>query len=145
MNITATIALAFTAAFNTTPAQLPPLPAPMPQVQTVEEYVRDYYADKPILADIAQCESHMRQFDKDGSVLHGEVVYQDLGLMQVNETYHGVTAKKLGLDLYTMQGNLAYARFLYDKEGSTPWNSSKPCWGKTKSAKAAAAVVAINK
>jgi len=113
----------------------------MPQSQTVEEYVREYYADTPILADIAACESHFRQYDKNGSVLHGEVVYEDIGLMQVNETYHQKTADKLGLDLTTMQGNLAYAKYLYEKEGTAPWNSSKPCWGKSKNV----SVVAINK
>ena len=112
----------------------------MPQAQTVEEYVREYYADTPILADIAGCESKFRQYDKNGSVLHGEVVYQDIGLMQVNETYHKAVADKLGLDINTMQGNLAYAKYLYEKEGTTPWNSSKVCWGKSKNAQ----VVALN-
>lgn len=144
MHLTASFALALSAAFGINQGAAVALPAPMPQVQTVEEYVRDYYADEPILADIAQCESHMRQFDKSGSVLHGEVVFEDLGLMQVNETYHGKTADKLGLDLYTIQGNLAYARYLYDKEGTTPWNSSKPCWGKSKNYKNAP-TVAVNK
>ena len=148
MNLTASLAIAISAAFNVTPAQMPPLPTPMPQAQTVKEYVQEYFADEPILVDIAQCESHMRQFDSNGSVLHGEVVYQDLGLMQVNETYHGATAAKLGLDLYTMQGNLAYARYLYDKEGTTPWNSSKACWSKSQDYKDAQAatqtVVTIN-
>jgi hypothetical protein len=116
------------------------LPAPMPEVQTVEEYVREYYADTPVMADIASCESHFRQFDSTGSVLRGEVVHEDLGLMQVNETYHGATAKKLGLDLYSIQGNLAYAKYLYEEEGTEPWNSSWACWSKKGHAS-----VAINK
>jgi hypothetical protein len=144
MHLTASIALAFSAAFNVSP-QTTPLPAPMPTVQTVDQYVRDYFADTPILADIAVCESHMRQFGSNGSVLHGEVVYEDLGLMQVNETYHGSTAKKLGLDLYTIQGNLAYGKYLYEQEGTEPWNSSKACWGKSKNNPENKKVVAINK
>lgn len=144
MNFTASVALAISAAFNVNATQMPPLPAPMPQVQTVKEYVHEYFADEPILAAIAQCESHMRQFDKNGSVLHGEVVYEDLGLMQVNETYHGKAADKLGLDLYTIQGNLAYGRYLHEKEGTTPWNSSKACWSKSQAYKNSL-VVAINK
>ena len=145
MNITATIALAISAAFNVTPAQMPPLPAPMPQVQTVEQYVRGYFADEPILAEISSCESHFRQFDKNGNVLHGEVVYEDMGLMQVNSTYHGKTAAALGLDLSTMQGNLAYGRYLYNKEGTTPWNSSKACWSKSQVYKDSQTALAINK
>ena len=145
MHLTTSFALALSAAFGVNQAQMEAqLPAPMPTVQTIEEYVRDYFADEPILADIAKCESRMRQFDKSGSVLHGEVVFEDLGLMQVNESYHGKIAEKLGLDLYTIQGNLAYARYLCEKEGSTPWNSSKACWGKSKNNKSAP-IVAINK
>ncbi|TSC69339.1 MAG: hypothetical protein G01um101456_244 [Parcubacteria group bacterium Gr01-1014_56] len=145
MHLTTSFALALSAAFGVNQVQAPvQLSAPMPTVQTIEEYVRDYFIDEPLLADIAKCESRMRQFDKSGSVLRGEVVEEDLGLMQVNETYHGKTADKLGLDLYTTQGNLAYARYLYEKQGSTPWNSSKACWGKSKNNKSAP-VVAINK
>ena len=51
--------------------------------------------------------------------------------MQINEHYHSATAAKLGLDIYTIQGNVAYAQYLYQKEGTQPWSSSKPCWGKT--------------
>jgi hypothetical protein len=107
----------------------------MPANQTVEQYVREYFADDPIMAEIARCESRFKQFDKDGSIHRGVVNDQDLGVMQVNEFYHGVTAKKLGLDLYSIQGNVAYAKYLYDKEGTQPWISSSPCWSKSKVAK----------
>ena len=106
----------------------------MPAAQTVEQYTRDYFADEPVLADIAQCESHFKQFDKDGSIHRGRVNKSDLGIMQVNEYYHGKTAERLGIDLYTIQGNLAYARYLYEQKGPGPWISSKPCWGKTEEA-----------
>jgi hypothetical protein len=58
--------------------------------------------------------------------------------MQINEHYHSATAAKLGLDLYTIQGNVAYARYLYDKQGTAPWSSSQPCWGKVAKALALA-------
>lgn len=131
MNLTAGIALAFTAAFNVTPAEMPALPAPMPQVQTVEEYVRDYFADEPILVEIAACESQFRQFGKNGKVIknpHSSAV----GTFQIMSSLHAELADdKLGLDIYSLQGNAAYARYLYDKQGTKPWNASKACWSKS--------------
>jgi hypothetical protein len=96
---------------------------------TLEDYVRAYFKETPVLAEIARCESTFRQVDKDGQVLRGKVNKSDLGLMQVNEYYHGEKADDLGFDLTTVNGNLAYGKYLYDKEGTTPWNSSKKCWG----------------
>jgi hypothetical protein len=97
---------------------------------TLESYVREYFAETPILVEIAKCESRFRQFGKDGNVLRGEVNKSDLGLLQVNKYYHGERAEDLGFDLMTVDGNLAYAKYLYDKEGTTPWNASKKCWDK---------------
>lgn len=95
----------------------------------VEARVRSYFEDQPIMIEIAWCESRFRQTAKDGTVLRGEVNNSDLGVMQVNEYYHGDTAARLGFDLYTLEGNLKYARDLYEREGVVPWNSSRPCWG----------------
>ena len=96
---------------------------------TLEAYVRQYFAETPVLADIAKCESRFRQVGADGQVLRGEVDKSDLGLMQVNEYYHGQKATDLGYDLATVQGNLAFAKYLYSKEGTTPWSASEKCWG----------------
>jgi hypothetical protein len=96
----------------------------------VEAYVREYFKDTPILAEIARCESHFTQFTKSGKVLRGRVVPQDVGVMQINETYHLKESKKLGFDIYTLDGNLAYGQYLYEKLGARPWLASSPCWGK---------------
>jgi len=80
------------------------------------------------LAEIARCESQFRQTDKGGNVLRGVVDKSDVGIMQVNEYYHGQKATDLGFDLTTVNGNLAYAKYLYSKEGTTPWNASAKCW-----------------
>lgn len=118
-------------------AVLQAVPEAMPEVQsqqpivTVEQYVKTYYAKTPVLAKISQCESQFRQFASDGSVLRGREVRQDVGVMQINETYHKATAQKLGYNIYTLDGNLAYAQYLYDREGSQPWSASKACWGKS--------------
>jgi len=99
---------------------------------TLEKYVREYFKETPILAEIARCESTFRQVGKDGKVLRGEANKSDLGLLQVNEYYHGEKATDLGFDLSTVNGNLAYGKYLYDKEGTKPWSASEKCWGSKK-------------
>lgn len=103
-------------------------PSPFGDAQTVEEYVRDYFADIPKLAEVAKCESEFRHFNSKGDVLRGKVNRSDVGVMQINEYYHGDTAATLDLDLYTLDGNLEYARSLYEREGMDPWNASRSCW-----------------
>ncbi len=114
------------------------LPAPIPakeqvidQPLTLEEYIRDYFKDTPIMAEIAKCESRFRHLGRNGKVLRGELTADDLGVMQINEFFHEDTAKVLGFDLHTLDGNLAYAKWLYNKEGTAPWYSSSKCWQKS--------------
>jgi len=102
----------------------------IPTAKELEKKAKAYFKDDPILVDIARCESQFRQLDKDGNILRGDINKSDLGLMQINEYYHADRAKKLGLDLKTLEGNMAYAKYLYDREGGKPWISSSKCWGK---------------
>lgn len=102
----------------------------------VESAVREYFSDIPLMAEIAKCESHFRQFEKDGSTFRGKVNNQDVGVLQVNEYYHLKRSQKLGIDIYTVEGNMKYARILYNESGSQPWVSSSPCWMKSDVAKA---------
>jgi len=97
----------------------------------LEQKVKNFTSDKPLMAEIASCESHNRQYEKDGSVLRGRVNNMDVGLFQINEYYHLERSKKLGYDIYSVEGNMAYARRLFNEEGPTPWSSSSPCWSKT--------------
>ena len=97
---------------------------------TFEEYVREYFKDDPILAEIAKCESTFRQYSSSGEVIKGRVNQSDVGVMQINKYYHLKQAEKLGYDLHTTEGNMAYAKVLYDREGTKPWNSSSKCWKK---------------
>lgn len=98
---------------------------------STEEYVRTGFADTPILAEIARCESQFRQFDKKtGEVLRGLVNSRDVGVLQINEYYHLETAEKANINIYTIEGNMEYGRKLYKQFGTDPWGASKPCWGK---------------
>lgn len=123
------VALAVSSVLGTAPAAATTTPVVALQAQTVRETVEEYFADAPVMVVISQCESHFRQFEMDGGVYRGKQNNQDVGVMQINEYYHLKTSEKLGYDIYTLEGNMAYARYLYEKEGTAPWISSKPCWG----------------
>ena len=94
----------------------------------IEAYIRKEFADTPILIEIARCESTLRHFDSDGKVVRGIVDKRDTGVMQINLYYHADTAKQLDIDLHTVEGNVAYAKYLYGKYGTKPWSASKSCW-----------------
>ena len=97
---------------------------------TVKDIVSDYFKDTPILAKVAGCESEFRQVDSNGNILRGIENHGDVGVMQINETYHLDRATKLGLNIYTLQGNMAYAKVLYNEFGTAPWMASSACWSK---------------
>lgn len=132
MPIAIGIAVALSAAINVNAATVAQAMAP---TQTVRNQVETYFADTPVLVDIARCESHFRQFNTDGGVYRGKINRYDVGVMQINELYHKAEATALGLDLTDLADNLAFAKQLYDKEGTKPWASSGACWGKTQAAK----------
>ena len=90
--------------------------------------VKEYFKENPVLINIAWCESRFRQYDNDGSIHRGEINNRDVGVMQINEFYHLEKALKQEIDIYSLKGNLAYAKHLYDKQGTAPWNSSSKCW-----------------
>lgn len=88
----------------------------------------------PTLKRICSCEStgqpdrEPQQFNADGSVKRGVINPLDTGMCQINLYYHEEAATKMGLDLETEYGNAVYANWLFDNEGSTPWNWSRSCW-----------------
>ncbi len=128
-----TLALAFSAAFAVPPP--PPkaivLPMPIAKVETVRQRVEAYFSDIPIMAAIAGCESHYKQFNMSGRIFRGEINDRDVGIMQINEDYHLEDSRALGFDVHTIKGNLEFARYLYEREGVAPWSSSSYCWSKS--------------
>ena len=101
------------------------------KADNIKSKVKLHFSDAPIMQKIAYCESRNRQFDKDGSVIRGVVNSKDVGIFQINERYHLSDSQKMGINIHTVEGNLEYAKYLYEKQGTRPWNSSKPCWGNT--------------
>lgn len=86
------------------------------------------FPDAPIMVDIARCESRLRQFDASGKVLKNPHSSAS-GVFQVMASIHAKGAARMGMDIYTTEGNIAYARYLYDRNGTRDWNASKYCWG----------------
>lgn len=116
------------------PTTLSPEPA-TPEI--IEPIPVSVIPDVPvILARIADCESGhgvvggARQFNADGSVVRGKINPQDIGKYQINEYWNGETARSLGFDIYTLEGNTRMALYLYKTRGLQPWEWSRACWGK---------------
>lgn len=136
--LTAVITVTGAASINTTPIAYGQMTEETAQAEKVaisvsgtENTVREYFKDIPVMIQVAKCESTFRHTLSDGSVLRGRVDSADTGVMQINKRYHEATAIKLGLDLEDIYDNMAYARYLYEKQGTQPWNASAPCWSKT--------------
>jgi len=96
-----------------------------------ETAVRSYFSDIPVMIQIARCESQFRHTLADGTILQGRVDPADTGVMQINMRYHGEKARELGLDLKDRTDNMEFARDLYLRQGTKPWNASAKCWAPT--------------
>ena len=73
------------------------------------------------MAKIVECESNFKlkahnPYNKNGST--------DSGLFQIN-SIHRAKAKKMGIDLDTVQGQFAYTRYLVQKNGYKDWVCAK--------------------
>lgn len=95
----------------------------------VEAMVREEFGDVPVMIEIAKCESKFRQWGTDGEALRGAINSHDRGIFQINETYHLNSARQMGIDILTVEGNIKYARYLYEQSGTQPWAWSRECWG----------------
>lgn len=105
--------------------------SPLKEPAEIEAYLRREFADDPILVEIAWCESRFKQFNSDGTVVRGRVNSKDVGLMQINERFHAEDAVTKGYDIYTVEGNIAFGKYLRDKFGTDPWKSSRKCWSQS--------------
>ena len=99
-------------------------------VSDIESVVREHFKDTPVMIDIARCESEFRQHDKSGAVLKNPTSSAK-GVFQIMESLHKAPAARLGYDILTLEGNVAYAKYLHKNEGTRPWNASAGCWNKT--------------
>ncbi len=93
----------------------------------VEAKVRQDFADIPVMIKIAKCESDFTQYDSTGHPMYGGTGGM-VGVFQVAAAVHTEAAQNLSFDINTLDGNLAYARYLYENEGTGPWLASSRCW-----------------
>ena len=93
----------------------------------VEAILRAYFADIPAMVEVARCESRFRQFAADGTTLT-DPSNSWIGAFQVSRI-HSAKATAMGYDLDSLEGNMMYARFLYQQSELGPWRSSESCWG----------------
>ncbi len=101
------------------------------EILNTESIVRSYFRDIPVMVQVARCESGFRHTLADGSILKGRVDSADTGVMQINRRYHEKKATTMNLDLNDIYHNMAYARYLYETQGTQPWSASAPCWNST--------------
>ena len=73
-----------------------------------------------------------RQFNSDGSPLWGndprtgKSIKRDVGACQENSWVWKAKAQSMKLDIInSLADNVTFAKWLFDREGSKPWNSSK--------------------
>lgn len=95
---------------------------------TVKEAIEKIFGENSVMVEVAKCESGLRQYDSDGNVLKGKIDHDDTGLFQINTEYHLKDAVDKSIDIYTIYGNIEYARLLYSEYGTNPWKASSGCW-----------------
>ena len=95
-------------------------------VWTTVPVIEEAHAD--VLSAIARCESGGQQYDAKGRVLRNRLNPSVVGVFQINERDHAARARQLGLNIYSREGNWAYARYLLRAYGTTPWLASRQCW-----------------
>ena len=80
---------------------------------------------KPLttISKIMFYESH---YDSN-SVHHNKNHTYDSGLMQINSS-HLEEAKKMGIDIFTDEGNAQFSIYLIKTYGLSPWSASKIHW-----------------
>ncbi len=82
-----------------------------------------------MLRIIAKCESGGQHFDREGNVLKNPGS-NAIGKYQIMVPDHEVPAKRKGLDIWTEEGNEAYARYLLGTSWTREWEKdplSKRC------------------
>ncbi len=87
----------------------------------IKQKIRETFPEESeTMVRIAKCESNFNY----------KVVSptNDHGLLQINQAAHGKRLAELNINALTVEGNLKYARMLYDESGTNSWYMSKECW-----------------
>ncbi len=102
-------------------------------------------AEPDIFWRLADCESgermpngkattgSRRQFKPNGNIVQGVNTNgtSDIGMFQINLSEDKIREiGKLKLNVFSEEGNIAYAKVLFDRNGTSDWEASKSCWRK---------------
>ena len=78
------------------------------------------------------CESGLKHYNQDGTIVEGEKHPADKGILQINFSAHKKEIREFetqfGISVKTPEGNIKFGEWLYQKEGLRPWNASRSCW-----------------
>jgi hypothetical protein len=101
----------------------------------VRQRVIESFQDIPVMIAIAECESEFRQYREDGTLnvnrltKAGKRVSSATGVYQaLYKGHYAVWSKNPVTNITTLDGNIAFARQLYEESGTAPWNESRDCW-----------------
>lgn len=100
----------------------------------VKNYVTARFQSDPrrrILIDIAACESgfnHWSIEDPTRVLRSNSPESSATGVFQILSKTHGPDARANKLNLEVLSDNVSYAKILFDREGTAPWNESRNCW-----------------
>jgi len=95
--------------------------AQSPDTSGFSALILETFPDAPYMLDVARCESSVRQYLPSGEVLMGGGGGNYIGIFQIGSQWVS-RAKSMGMDVYTPEGNIAFARFLFDDSGpSSQW------------------------
>lgn len=100
--------------------------------ERVEQAVREYFRDIPVMIRIAKCESGFKHFDPDepnGLNNNPSPKSSAAGVFQILLKTHGPKARGMGLDIKTVKGQFGFARYLFRRSGTKDWTPSRKCWG----------------
>ncbi len=97
----------------------------------------DIWEGYSLLKRACSCESAFghpnnepRQFE-NGKLLWSYSGTLDVGACQISLPYWKKKSEELGLDIFTYEGNISMAKYIYNNEGGIKhWSASKYCWGK---------------
>lgn len=92
-----------------------------------KQAVLEAFPNDTTMWNIAACESQFRQF-RDSGELVVNPNSTATGTFQIMASTHEKKALAMGFDIKTPEGNIAYANYLRENEGYTPWEASSHCW-----------------
>lgn len=91
----------------------------------VRRLVEREFGEDHVMVEVARCESSFRQFSGEDVLVNS---IGATGIFQILQRVHEEIAEDFGYDIYTVEGNIGYAKALYEADGLKPWSASSLCW-----------------